>query len=111
MLGRVPSMDGCSTQSGSPCVADMAIKEKTVKAKAPITSLDSPGLLRVCNLMALYNISRPTLYRRLLDGLIPPPDGKDGSKPYWSNQTIKHHLDRLSSSKQVSGHHLTGTEV
>ena len=65
-----------------------------MKPKKPFTSVEGPGRQRVCNLMALFNISHATAYRRIKDGELPPPDGMDGRRPYWLNETIRPYLVR-----------------
>jgi predicted DNA-binding transcriptional regulator AlpA len=55
---------------------------------APIIPLDKPGRLRLVNLMALFSISHQTVYQRIKDGQLPPPDGYDGRRPYWNTGTI-----------------------
>lgn len=67
------------------------------KPKAPCISLDQPGRLRVSNLMALFNVSHQTVYKRIDDGGIPKPDGYDlmhltsgrPGRPYWFTETIR----------------------
>jgi hypothetical protein len=45
--------------------------------------------LRVGHVMSLLSISHATLYARLQTGTIPPPDGRDGRRPFWKVSTIK----------------------
>lgn len=60
----------------------------------PVTlDLSQPGRLRVGHLMSLLSISHATCYARLREGTIPPPDGKDGRRPYWKTSTIRSYLD------------------
>jgi predicted DNA-binding transcriptional regulator AlpA len=56
----------------------------------PVVTIDlsQPGRLRVGHLMSLLSISHSTCYARLGEGTIPPPDGKDGRRPYWKTSTI-----------------------
>lgn len=55
----------------------------------PIVPLDQPGRLRIANLMALFAVSHQTLRNRMKEGAIPQPDGYDGVRPYWLNETIR----------------------
>lgn len=63
------------------------------KAKPPSISLNEPGRLRVCNLLALFGVSHSTLYTRLKAGDYPPPDGYDRKSPYWKTSTVKKLLE------------------
>jgi len=70
-------------------------------ASTPKISLYQPGRLRVSDLQALFSISHTTLYKRVAEGLIPPPDGWDmpnrpkgrQGRPYWHTATIRPHLE------------------
>lgn len=63
----------------------------------PAIPLDQPGRLRIAHLQALFNISHSTVYKRIEQGLIPPPDGYDlknrpkgkQGRPYWNTATIR----------------------
>lgn len=56
----------------------------------PLTiSLDFPWRLRAGHLQTLFSVSNATLYVRIKSGEIPPPDGKDGGRPFWKSETIK----------------------
>lgn len=68
-----------------------------MKPKMPLTDLAGPGRQRVANVLAIFAFSRPTLYRKLQKGEFPPPDGRDGRRPYWSNETIWNHLNAGAS--------------
>jgi hypothetical protein len=74
--------------------AVMRKRRNTRQAKAPTISLQQPGRLRIANLMALLSISHQTLYVRLKSGLVPPPDGYDGVRPYWFTESIRPLLER-----------------
>jgi predicted DNA-binding transcriptional regulator AlpA len=56
----------------------------------PIQNLDlnQPGRLRVGHLMTLFSVSHSSIYKRLADGRIPPPDGRD-PRLYWLTSTIR----------------------
>lgn len=97
-------MDG-RAHSGIPCFAgSLSNRSFGMKPVAPVISIDQPGRLRNCNLMALYNVSRPTLHRHIKQGKIPRSDGKDGSKPYWNTWTIHAHMmGTADTSKPVFG--------
>jgi hypothetical protein len=71
-------------------------KKKQGHAKPlPLTlDLNQPGRLRVGHLMNLLSISHATLYARMLTGVLPKPDGKDGKRPYWKTSTIRPLLER-----------------
>lgn len=60
----------------------------------PLTNidLDKPGRLRVGHLLTLFSVSHSTLYSHIKFGLLPQPDGKDGTRPYWLTQTVKSYL-------------------
>jgi len=76
----------------------------SVKAKPPFSSIDGPGRQRVCNVMALFSVSHASVYRRIKDGRLPPPDGND-PRPYWLNETLRPYLTSTAalSSKPVLG--------
>jgi hypothetical protein len=61
----------------------------TVKPRKPLTSIDQAGRQRTCNLMALFGVSRPTVYRWMDAGKLPKPDGWVGRHPYWLNETLR----------------------
>lgn len=71
-------------------------------AVEPPFSLDQPGRLRVCHLMWLFSISHTTLYQRIEEELIPPPDGYDmpnrpkgrQGRPYWLTSTVRPLLEK-----------------
>jgi hypothetical protein len=64
-------------------------------AKAlPPVDLSQPGRLRIGHLETYYNLSHSAVYVHLRKGLIPPPDGRVGSRPYWKPATIKAHLEQ-----------------
>jgi len=60
----------------------------------PLTNIDltKPGRLRVGHLLTLFSVSHSTLYSHIKFGLLPPPDGKDGTRPYWLTQTVNSYL-------------------
>lgn len=62
----------------------------------PITEADliGPSRLRVGHLMTLFSIAHSTLYERIKRGELPPPDGKDGKRPYWLPVTIRKAMTR-----------------
>lgn len=64
------------------------------KGVAPLIAIDQPGRLRFANLMALFGVSHQTIYSRLKQGQIPPPDGYDGRLPFWFCATIRPLLER-----------------
>jgi hypothetical protein len=45
--------------------------------------------LYITDLMALYRVSRQTIYNAMASGRIPQPDGRDLKRPYWLASTIK----------------------
>ena len=55
-------------------------------------NFDIPMRLRTGHLMTLFGVSHSTICNRIKLGEIPPPDGKDGRRPYWFPQTIKKYL-------------------
>lgn len=73
------------------------------KAAPPLMPLDQPGRLRVCHLMWLFSISHTTLYNRIAEGILPPPDGYDmpnrpkgqQGRPYWNTETIRPLLQKI----------------
>jgi hypothetical protein len=65
-----------------------------------LIDLDSPGRLRVADMLALLRISRPTLYAGLnlqnKPGKVrryPLPDGWDAKMPFWKTSTVKAFLN------------------
>ena len=68
-------------------------KNGHTKAKPPIIDINQNGRYRVCNLLAIFNISHSTLYAGFKKGRYPLPDGFDGSIPYWKTETIKSYLE------------------
>jgi len=67
--------------------------ESTVRAlpkgaRAPLIDLNSPGRLRVCNVIALLNVSRATFYAGLKNDRYPKPDGHDQTIPFWHTSTL-----------------------
>lgn len=50
--------------------------------------LEQPGRLRTGHLMTLFSVSHSTLYNRIRTGLIPKPDGTDGTRPFWKTETV-----------------------
>lgn len=52
-------------------------------------SLDQPGRVRVEHMLTFLSISHATLYARIAAGSVPPPDGKDGKRPYWLTETVR----------------------
>jgi hypothetical protein len=75
-----------------PAHADGGQSRRATHTRArPLTNidLDKPGRLRVGHLLTLFTVSHSTLYLRIKQGYIPAPDGKDGSRPYWQNATIR----------------------
>jgi hypothetical protein len=43
--------------------------------------------------MSLFGLSHSTFYERRNDGVLPPPDGYDGRRPYWRRDTVRAYLD------------------
>ena len=73
--------------------AEAKKKAKCSHSKAlAVNNLDlsQPGRLRVGHLMALFQISHSSVYKRLAeaDSRLPPPDGRD-PRPYWHTSTIR----------------------
>lgn len=70
-------------------------------AVVPAVSLHQPARLRVAHLQALMSLSHTTVYERIKQGLIPPPDGWDmpnrpkgrQGRPYWNTSTIRRLLE------------------
>ena len=50
--------------------------------------LSKPGRIRVGHMMTLFSVSHSTFYKRIEKGLIPEPDGRDGSRPFWLTETV-----------------------
>jgi predicted DNA-binding transcriptional regulator AlpA len=75
-----------------------------MKPKKPLTSLYEPGRQRVCNMLAIFSISRPHFYRLVASRVLPKPDGHIGRSPYWLNESIRPYLSPTptASSKHVS---------
>ena len=82
-----------------------AQKSKHSRAAAPLPmSLDQHWRLRVKHMQTIYSVSHTTLYARIKQGLIPPPDGYDlpnrpkgkQGQPYWNSETIRNHLKNAS---------------
>lgn len=69
-----------------------------VRPRPPLISLYEPGRLRTDNVLALLRISQTTLYARLKEGTVPPPDGRDGRRLYWNTRTIREHLEAASDA-------------
>lgn len=71
------------------------------KPMLPAIPLDQPGRLRIAHLQALFGISHTTVYKRIEQGIIPPPDGYDlnnrpkgkQGRPYWNTETIRRLLE------------------
>lgn len=63
------------------------------RPRQPTIGLDQMGRLRVANLLAIFNVSHSTLYAGFKSGRYPPPDGQDGSFPFWMTSTIKTFLE------------------
>ena len=57
--------------------------------RPPTLNIDEPGWLRVGNLLHLLQISHSTLYSGIKSGRYPPPDGRDGRRPYWLTSTVR----------------------
>lgn len=56
--------------------------------------LEQPGRLRAGHLMTLFSVSHSTLYNRIRTGLIPQPDGADGTRPFWKTETVRQALQQ-----------------
>jgi hypothetical protein len=79
------------TAAPTQAVTSSKPKKTTGHAKPlPIdkSALLKPGRLRPGHLMHLFEISHTTLYARLAEGLIPPPDLKECKRPIWFTSTI-----------------------
>lgn len=105
MLKSEVSSAGISEEQAScnDCISEKVARSPRTHArpaKPPIISLDQPGRLRVANVQALLGVSHTTVYRRIGEGLLPPPDGWDlpeqangrRGRPYWNTSTIKNYL-------------------
>lgn len=68
--------------------SDSIRRVSAIRTKPLPVPLDQPARLRVGHLMFLYLCSHTTIYNKLRDGLIPPPDGHD-PRPYWLTSTIR----------------------
>lgn len=68
-------------------------KKKTVLSHAkPLLftgNINQPGRLRVGHLQTLLSTSHSGIYAKIKKGLIPPPDGRNGKRPYWFTETIR----------------------
>jgi len=51
-------------------------------------------LLNTTDMLAIYNVSRTGLWRRVKDELIPPPI-KIHNRNYWSSDVVSEHVDVL----------------
>jgi hypothetical protein len=69
-----------------------ARKNGHTKPKAPLTSLDQPGRLRVSNWLALLGVCHSTFVNGVKSGRYPKADGYDGRFPFWNNETGKKYL-------------------
>lgn len=87
---------------GTPPVSNVPAARKHARpGTAPKISLYQPGRLRIENLQALLSVSHTTIYRRIKQKLIPPPDGWDmpdqpkgrQGRPYWHTATIRPYLE------------------
>ncbi|QIN63108.1 hypothetical protein SBC1_31320 [Caballeronia sp. SBC1] len=66
---------------------------KNTQPKAPLITLDEPGLIRNAHFQALLGgLSQAAFYQRRKKGAVPPPDGHD-PRPYWKTSTVKSFLD------------------
>lgn len=63
-------------------------KNGHTKAKSPLIDMNQNGRYRVCNLMAIFNVSHSTLYAGFKSGRYPKADGYDGRMPFWNTKTI-----------------------
>ena len=59
-----------------------------------LPDLTSPGFLYRGHLMGLFGVSHTTLGIHIQRQIIPPPDGRMGTKPYWKKSTILAFLDK-----------------
>ncbi len=76
------------------CTTGLPKKQRGhTQPRPPLISLDTPGRLRVCHLLAILATSHATFYAGLKTGRYPKPDGRDGKFPYWKTGTIKSFLD------------------
>jgi len=65
---------------------------KNTQPKAPLITLDEPGLIRNAHFQALLGgLSQAAFYQRRKKGMVPPPDGYD-PRPYWRTSTVKAYL-------------------
>lgn len=63
--------------------------------KKPKTDLNAPGYQRMCNLLAIFPISRATIYRQIADGTFPRPDTYAGKVGLWANATVLKHIQNM----------------
>jgi hypothetical protein len=61
----------------------------TLPSAPPPGLLLGPGRLRRAHILALFGYSDSTLLRRIRSGAFPPCDGRDGSIPYWTTDTVR----------------------
>lgn len=61
--------------------------------------LEKPGRLRVGHLMTLFSVSHSTLYKHIKHGQIPTPDGRDGTRPFWLTETVRHALGAIAKTQ------------
>lgn len=59
-----------------------------VQPKAPLISVNLPGRLLTCHVLALSGWSHSTLHQRISDGCFPAPR-KDGRLNYWTTDVIR----------------------
>ena len=59
-----------------------------VLPKAPIISVNLPGRLLTCHVLALSGWSHSTLYQRISAGCFPAPC-KDGRLNYWTTDVVR----------------------
>lgn len=62
-----------------------------VQPKAPLISLDQPGRLLTCHVLALSGWSHSTLYVRIKAKQFPEPQ-KDGRINFWKTATVREAL-------------------
>lgn len=62
-----------------------------VQPQPPLISLDQPGRLLTCHVLALSGWSHSKLYKKLADKAFPAPM-KDGRLNYWTTDTVRQAL-------------------
>lgn len=80
-------------------MTDSLLRIKEVKKNLSDVDLNAPkpqgkALLRLRDVRKLVPLSRPTIYRRIREGLFPAPV-KDGRCSFWDEDEVKAYAEKL----------------